>query len=170
MAPNEWPVAGMDEECAKLHGILVSRHYSSLKGRDKLACSLNPKGVFTVASGYQELLSRRLEGREVHWWKHMSNIFSWPKCNYFSWTLSFSRCLTLDNSHKQGFLGPSICVLCGDGEEDSLHLFFRCPFYFLIWHYWWGVWKHPCVHADSLVDFWNNLGRPPILSSFHQTI
>lgn len=50
-APNEWSIAGMDEECAKMYGILASRHCSSLKGRDRLAWSPNPKGVFTISSG-----------------------------------------------------------------------------------------------------------------------
>lgn len=66
----------MEEECADLQGIMVSRHYSALKGRDGLAWFPNPKGIFTVASGYREILNQRLEGREVHWWKQVWNIFS----------------------------------------------------------------------------------------------
>lgn len=49
---NEWSIASMDEECAEIYGILPSRHCSSLKGRDRLAWSLNPKGIFTISSGY----------------------------------------------------------------------------------------------------------------------
>ncbi|XP_059068705.1 uncharacterized protein LOC131859160 [Cryptomeria japonica] len=37
-------------------------------------------------------------------------------------------CLTWDNIRQRGFYGPSICVLCGAGEEDSSYLFFQCPF------------------------------------------
>lgn len=65
-APNEWSVVGMEDECAELQGILASRHYSFLKGRDGLAWSPNPKGVFTIASGYWELLNRGLEEGEVN--------------------------------------------------------------------------------------------------------
>lgn len=119
--PNEWSIADMDEECVELYSIL--------------AWSSNPKDVFTVASGYQELLSRIFEGREVPWCKEVWNNFSWVKCNCFTWTLALNRCFTWDNIHKRGFLGPSISVLCGNGEEDSSHLFFRCPFSLLIWHY-----------------------------------
>lgn len=35
--PNEWSVVGLEEECAELQGILVSRHCSGIKGRDGLA-------------------------------------------------------------------------------------------------------------------------------------
>ncbi|XP_059067738.1 uncharacterized protein LOC131858505 [Cryptomeria japonica] len=136
---NEWSVAVMEEDCAELQGILASKHCSGIKGRDGIAWSPNPKRVFTVASGYRELLNRRLEGREVHWWKQVWNNSSWPKCICFAWPLAWNRCLTWDNIRKWGFSGPLICALCGNGEEDSSHLFFRCPFSMLSWHYWWGV-------------------------------
>lgn len=54
--PSEWPVVEMEEECAELQGILVSRHCSSIKSRDGLAWLPNPKGIYTMASGYRELV------------------------------------------------------------------------------------------------------------------
>lgn len=92
--PNEWSIVDMEEDCTELHGILASRHCSSLQDRNRLAWSPNPKGVFIVSSRYQELLFCRLEGREVHWWKCVWNNFSWLKCNCFAWTLASNRCLT----------------------------------------------------------------------------
>lgn len=49
-------------------------------------------------------------------------------------------------------------------------MFFQCPFSFQLWHSWWGVWKHPCVHALSLVDFWIRWGKPPTLVPFLQIV
>lgn len=84
--------------------------------------------------------------------------------------LAWNKCLTWDNIRKRGFQGPSVCVLCEANEEDSAHLFFRCPFSLQIWHFWWGVWNNPCVHASSLIEFWQRLGRPPSMASFLQEV
>lgn len=138
---REWPILGLEVECAELHNILSDRCCSALMDSDVLAWSPNPKGTYTVSSGYQALLSQQFAGGEVHWWKRVWNNFSWPKCNCFSWTLAWNRCLTWDNIQKRGFAGPSRCVLCGGGEEDSPHLFFRCPFTLQLWHFWWDAWK-----------------------------
>lgn len=56
--PEEWHVVGMEEECAELHYILSCRICSSLMDQNVLAWSPNPKGAYTVSSGYQELLSQ----------------------------------------------------------------------------------------------------------------
>ena len=123
-----------------------------------------------MSSGYQELLSQQYVRGEVQWWKRVWNKFSWPKCNCFTWTLAWNRCLTWDNIQKRGFVGPSRCVLCGGGEEDYPHLFFRCPFTMQLWHFWWEVWKSQCIHASSLAEFWMRLGRPLSLTPFLQDV
>ncbi|XP_059064039.1 uncharacterized protein LOC131856346 [Cryptomeria japonica] len=165
-SPDEWPNVGMPEECVELHNVLSSRRCNPLQYDDVLAWSPNPKGEYTVASGYRELLSHRVDGDEIQWWKKIWNKSSWPKCNCFVWILAWNKCLTWDNIQKHGFQGPSIYVLCGANEEDLAHLFFRCPFSLQIWHFWWGVWNSPCVHASSLIEFWQRLGRPPSMASF----
>ncbi|XP_059066340.1 uncharacterized protein LOC131061549 [Cryptomeria japonica] len=167
---REWPILGLEVECAELHNILSGRSCSALMDSDVLAWSPNPKGTYTVSSGYQALLSQQFASGEVHWWKRVWNNFSWPKCNCFSWTLAWNRCLTWDNIQKRGFAGPSRCVLCGGGEEDSPHLFFRCPFTLQLWHFWWDAWKSQCFHASSLAEFWMRLGRPPSSAPFLQEV
>ena len=81
---GEWPILGMELECAELHHIISSRDCYTLMDSDVLAWSSNPKGVYTVFAGYQELLSQQVVGEEVHWWKKVWNKFSWPKCNCFT--------------------------------------------------------------------------------------
>ena len=95
--PGEWPIFGLEIECAELNYILSHRSCSALMDRDVLAWSPNPKGTYTVSSGYQELVSQQYVGGEVQWWKRVWNKFSWPKCNCFTWTLAWNRCLTWDN-------------------------------------------------------------------------
>ncbi|XP_059068255.1 uncharacterized protein LOC131858823 [Cryptomeria japonica] len=60
-APNEWLAVGFDEDYVELHNILSGRHCSSLKEKDGLAWLLNPKGVYTIASNYHELLADNVE-------------------------------------------------------------------------------------------------------------
>ena len=165
---QEWPLGGSIEDRILLSRVLKDRLCSSLSGRDILAWYPSPKGKFTVAQGYA-ILDRNLHGlAEVHWWKKVWSSYSWPKCNFFLWLLAQRKCLTWENLRKRGFQGPSICVLCLHNEECISHLFFLCPFSREIWHRWWEAWGHGCIHADSLIDFWESLGRPPAKTSFLQ--
>ena len=167
-APEEWPVGGSEEERALLSRVLENRICSSLVGRDCLAWSPSPKGRFTVAQGYATLDKNLHDLAEVNWWKKAWSFFSWPKCNFFVWLLAQQKCLTWENLRKRGFQGPSICFLCLHNEECASHLFFLCPFSREIWHRWWEAWRHGCIHATSLIDFWESLGRPPTKTSFLQ--
>lgn len=81
--PCEWPTIGLEGDHANLKSILVGREHSSLREKDILAWIPNPKGVFMVASGYQELISQNYGGVDVSWCKNVWNKFSWPKCNCF---------------------------------------------------------------------------------------
>ena len=63
--PGEWPIFGLEVECAELNYILSRRSCSALMDRDVLAWSPNPKGTYTMSSGYQELLSQQYVGGEV---------------------------------------------------------------------------------------------------------
>ncbi|XP_059077196.1 uncharacterized protein LOC131876295 [Cryptomeria japonica] len=166
--PQEWPLGGSDEDRDVLVRILKDRLCSSLNGRDVLAWSPSPKGKFIVAQGYARL-DKNLHGpAEVHWWKKVWDNFSWPKCNFFLWLLAQRKCLTWENLRKRGFQGPSICLLCSCNEECTSHLFFLCPYSRELWHRWWEAWQHGCIHATSLIDFWESLGRPPTKTSFLQ--
>lgn len=134
-SPDVWPDVGLQEDCVVLQSVISSPRCSSLQEEDVLAWSPNPLGVYIVASRYKVLLSHRMNGEEVQWWKKVWNKFPWPKCNCFVWMLAWNNCLTWDNIHKRGFHGPSICVLCGAAEEESSHLFLHCPFAIQIWNF-----------------------------------
>ena len=60
--PEEWPIFGLEGEHAELQYILSGRNCSALLDDDVLAWAPNPKGVYTVSSGYQELLSQQFVG------------------------------------------------------------------------------------------------------------
>ena len=56
--PKEWPIFGSEVERDELQYILSRQSYSALMGDDVLDWSPNPKGSYTIYSGYQELLSQ----------------------------------------------------------------------------------------------------------------
>ncbi len=59
---REWPIFGLEAECAELHNILLGRSCNALMDSDVLAWSPNPKGTYIVSSGYQVLLSQQFAG------------------------------------------------------------------------------------------------------------
>jgi ribonuclease HI len=164
--PRDWPPDGSVEDHHELAKILSRRACSSLSGRDVLAWDSDPKGKFSVASGYA-VLDKQLSGStENSWWKKVWNKFAWPKCNFFSWLVVQGKCLTWENLCKRGFQGPSMCVLCAGDEENISHLFFQCSFAKTIWHFWWSLWHMPCRHVLSLKDLWDGQGLPSVRTPF----
>jgi hypothetical protein len=60
-------------------------------------------------------------------WGKIWNLRHWPKITLFLWLVSHSSILTWDNLLKRGFVGPSLCILCGEAEETMNHLLNTCP-------------------------------------------
>lgn len=46
----------------------------------------------------------------------------------FLWLVRKDKNLTWMNLQKKGWHGPGRCCLCGEEEEDNIHLFYLCPF------------------------------------------
>ncbi len=51
----------------------------------------------------------------------------------FLWLAAKNRILTADNLAKRGWIGPSICVLCGDNQENLHHLLLDCRYTKALW-------------------------------------
>lgn len=166
--PNDWPLGGSTEIRAELDNLLSGRLCSSSRDKDILASGLCPKGKFSVAQGYAWLDNQCHCINEFLGWKKVWNKVSWPKCNFFLWLVAQKKWLTWDNLQRRGFQGPSMCSLCIRHEENVSHLFLLCPLSKEIWHKWWEAWCHGCIHAESLIEFWDSLGRPPAKTMFLQ--
>ena len=66
-------------------------------------------------------------------WHKIWNLKHWPKITLFFWLVSHSSILTWDSLSKRGFVGPSICMLCGEADETLNHLLNSCPYIAQIW-------------------------------------
>jgi len=98
-------------------------------------------GAFSVNSSYRVLenlvlldvgLSAEEEGGFVMLWKSPAP----SKVVAFSWMAIIDRIPTRSNltfRHILAHRDPSVCVLCGQGEEMTTHLFLHCDVVVLIW-------------------------------------
>jgi len=98
-------------------------------------------GAFSVKSSYRILenlvlldvgLSAEEEGIFVKLWKSPAP----SKVVAFSWLAFIDRIPTRSNLAFRHILAngdPSVCVLCGQGEETTSHLFLHCDVAVLIW-------------------------------------
>jgi hypothetical protein len=66
-------------------------------------------------------------------WSKLWNLKHWPKITLFLWLVAHSSILTWDNLSKRGFVGPSMCLLCGEAEETMEHLLNSCHYTAQLW-------------------------------------
>nr|CAD1844261.1 unnamed protein product [Ananas comosus var. bracteatus] len=85
--------------------------------------SLN--GRFTMKSTYSMLNDGGLkDGRSSKIWRIRIPL----KVKVFNWIVLKKRPLTANNLLKRGWIGNTVCVLCGTEEETIDHLFVQCVF------------------------------------------
>jgi hypothetical protein len=95
------------------HSEINKRKIPILTGEDILRWGYLPRGTFSIKEAYaiktqSDPLPLRKEWNKIWALKH------WPKISLFLWLVTHSSILTWDNLSKRGFVGPSICMLCGE--------------------------------------------------------
>ncbi len=88
-------------------------------------------GRFSARSAYNFLVFDAVDDNRV---KHLWSIKIPPKVKIFLWIAARNRLLTADNLAKRGWIGPSVCCLCGRASENLEHLFFQCSFASHVWN------------------------------------
>lgn len=120
-------------------------------------------GVYSSKSAYDRFLVGTVEFEPAHRiWK------SWapPKCKFFIWLITLSRCWTADQLARRGMDHPEQCPLCDQEEETIQHLLTSCVFTREVWFtvLSWSGRQHLCPTPDDLVfqDWWRqSLDRIP---------
>ena len=129
---------------------------------DRLTWKFDKKGVFSVKSLSQKVLTLKLQGDEV-------NSFSFTKALWkglvpsrveiFAWFVLIGKINMKDRLLKFGIIqqNQSQCSLCNRYEEDYMHLFFSCEFARYLWCFWlqqWSIhWVFP-VDQKSFFESW----------------
>jgi hypothetical protein len=122
--------AGVDLE--PWHEEMMKRKIPKRTGEDILRWGYRPRGTFSTGEAYQlKAPTNPLPNAKV--WCKLWNLKHWPKITLFLWLVIHSSILTWDNLSKRGFVGPSICLLCGEAEETMNHLLNSCHYTAQIW-------------------------------------
>lgn len=113
-------------EC--LHGMAPTHR----RKRDQKGWGSSVSG-YTVSLGYIKLNERPYVPPNPDPWRGVWRIPSLPKIGFFAWQLCHTKILTYDILQKKGFYGPSICSLCSENAESTIHLFLECNFSKQVW-------------------------------------
>jgi hypothetical protein len=112
------------------------------------------KGMFTVRSAYrmalfEEMLkqdrgatSARPDGASPSW----DLIWKCPvpaKVKICAWKISRNALATQKNMQRRGMATTSLCQICGQEDEDTIHTFMRCPHARDLWRAMSDVWGLP---------------------------
>jgi hypothetical protein len=119
-------------DLAPLQTELTKRRIPIIAGEDTLRWGYRPQGSFSVREAYQ-ITAHSNPPSDSDVWRKIWNLKHWPKITLFLWLVSHSSILTWDNLLKRGFVGPSLCILCGAAEETMNHLLNTCPYTAQIW-------------------------------------
>jgi ribonuclease HI len=119
-------------DLAPLQTELTKRRIPVRAGEDTLRWGYRPQGSFSVREAYQ-ITAHSNPPSDSDVWRKIWKLKHWPKITLFLWLVSHSSILTWDNLLKRGFVGPSLCILCGAAEENMNHLLNTCPYTAQIW-------------------------------------
>ncbi len=123
--------------------------FTSSAAPDSVVWRWCPQGTFNPRNAYKFLMFDGVDDRRV---RHLWSIRIPPKVKIFLWLVNRNRILTADNLSKRGWVGPSVCCLCGRASKCLSHLFFFCPFARAAWS--WNLFSEPC----TLSSFLNTVG------------
>ncbi len=110
--------------CTLVTGLSLSSSPNAISWR---WCS---KGRFSVQSAYRFLAFDGGDDRRVG---HLWSIRVPLKVKVFLWLGARNKILTADLLSRRGWVGPSMCPLCGRDTERLEHLFFDCPYAREVW-------------------------------------
>jgi hypothetical protein len=99
------------------HEITASHKIMISQGDNILIWGDSSRGTFTIKEAYNIKTASHLLPQEpvrVRIWL----IKHWKKIITFLWLIAHKAILTWDNLTERGFIGPSICPLCGKDLES----------------------------------------------------
>jgi hypothetical protein len=123
----------------------------TLTGEDILRWGYLPRGTFSTKEAY----AIKTHSDPEHTGRVWSKIWAlkhWPKITLFLWLVTHSSILTWDNLSKWGFVGPSICMLCGKEAETMNHLLNTCSYTAQVWDQSAQIMRTSDRKRDNVID------------------
>jgi hypothetical protein len=130
---------------------LAKQKILKIAGEDILRWGYRPQGTFSTREAYQlkSHLDPLPDMKVLH---KLWSLKHWPKITLFIWLVTYSSILTWDNLSKRGFVGPSLCILCGEAEETMNHLLNSCHYTTQIWDQAALIMRTSDRHRDSILE------------------
>lgn len=122
--PNQIIPNSSEQTQQLLNTELQKRQIIVSEAMEILRWGYEDKGIFTTKEAYNIIIQEQLNKDIL--WERIWHTSTWPKVSTFLWLLGHNRILTWDNLSKRSFSGPSICHICRQEEETTLHLMQTC--------------------------------------------
>ena len=126
---------------------------------DTICWKLSSLKVFSVNTFYKSLLSPTYR---YYPWKNVWKPLVPSKVNFFIWTVSLGKVLTIDNLRKRQLVLMDWCCMCKAAGESVDHLFLHCPTARELWELVFSLfgvwWVMPC-HVVDLLACWTGRNR-----------
>jgi hypothetical protein len=111
-------------------------------------------GTFSVKSAYRLALTMSMQSQpygatsvnlngERPSWKVVWNCPVLPKVKLMSWKICCNALSTQRNLFRRNMATTGLCQICGMEEEDTFHLFMRCPHARGLWQAMAEIWDLP---------------------------
>jgi hypothetical protein len=121
---------------------------------DIICWKLTSQKVFSVNSYYKHLSSPAYRSYP---WKNVWKTLALLKVNFFIWTPSLGKVLTIDNLRKRQLVLLDWCCMCKEDGESIDHLFLHCNAANELWQLVFskfGIWWVMPYHVVDLLAYW----------------
>ena len=121
---------------------------------DIICWKLTSQKVFSVNSYYKHISSPTYRSYP---WKNVWKTLAPSKVNFFIWTPSLGKVLTIDNLRKRQLVLLDWCCMCKEDGESIDHLFLHCNAANELWQLvfsMFGIWWAMPYHVVDLLACW----------------
>ena len=122
---------------------------------DSICWKLSSQKIFSVNSFYKRLIS---PAHRCYPWKSVWKPLAPSKVNFFIWTASLGKVLTIDNLRKHQMVLLDWCCMCKEAGESIDHLFLHGNIASELWYFMFTLiglqWVMSC-HVVDLLACWS---------------
>ncbi|KAF5183018.1 Dnase i-like superfamily protein, partial [Thalictrum thalictroides] len=109
---------------------ILNIEINNLLEKDRVIWMPSSNGNFTSKSAYEALRKKK---DKVNWHRLVWGKMVQPRQSFTCWQLFTGSLPTQDRLRRRRIISESECIFCKASRENSIHLFFDCPFSKKIW-------------------------------------